>query len=156
MAQITPKESSQEEVAEDADAFRCLDRGQRGLGAVRHECRTTDAIFSASHDSLLRTAWGRRAVELELRAIHFRVEVQAGKHYFVFVDAEGKQTRVHGPAWSPLGQGGYERVGMLGWTKKMGCPTFDLPAGPPEELSEGVRPAPVEMPVGAVPLRATR
>jgi len=83
MAQITPKESSQEEVAEDADAFRCLDRrgshGARGVGAVRHECRTTAAVFSASHDSLLRTAWGRRAVELELRAIHFRVEVQGGK-----------------------------------------------------------------------------
>lgn len=134
--QNDPSESEAEkayDVVRAADAKRHL-RVLQGLGAgdpldIAHDpdkSAKANRAVQVAHSKLVATAWTRRAIEQELVGRKITVVVR-GRELVLQLDQP-----IQGPLWNPAGSGATRHVAVLGWTKKMGCPSFSLPAGPPE------------------------
>jgi hypothetical protein len=142
MAAITPHLEQQDDPSESPaekayDALRAQRTKHRltvlrGLGQSVEpspsamDLDAANRAVQVAHSKLVATAWTRRAIEQELQGRTITVEVK-GRELFLMLDVP-----IEGPLWNPAGSGASRKVSVLGWTKKMGCPSFSLPAGPPE------------------------
>lgn len=105
----------------------------RGLGRVEAETGQSldaaDKAVQAAHAELVTTAWTRRAVHEELAGTQIHAETVKHDVFLVLDRPYGE-----GPAFNrfPSSVRNTDRVRVLGWTAKMGCPSFSLPAGPPQ------------------------
>jgi hypothetical protein len=93
------------------------------LGDLAGEvCPAPEEIAQEAHAELLNVAWIRQAL----------VEKMQGRKIWIQYDRDGEPSiavdkPVGGPAWNP--SSGSRATTILGWTTKMGAPSFSLPAG---------------------------
>jgi hypothetical protein len=123
MAAIKPHLAYEESTEEERAYWRCSSEGLEGLGEGE-TCPTPQEIVNEAHAGLLNTAWIRKAL----------IERMRGRQLWIAYDKNDEPTIVidrppRGPAWNP--SGGAKRTTILGWTTKMGAPSFSLPAGAP-------------------------
>lgn len=123
MAAIKPHLARDADISEEQRAYwRCSREGNfSGLGAV-DVCPAPQEIANEAHAGLMNTAWIREALVKRL----------AGAKIWINYDKNGEPTIAtdhppKGPAWNP--SGGAKKTTILGWTTKMGAPSFSLPAG---------------------------
>lgn len=106
------------------------DRPDVELGAL-----TRPPSLSSMHAEQLRTVWIRRTLEDALRQVRYRIVDGAsiGKggadRYRLYFQIEGRLPLDVVP-WMPAALA-FDGVAMIGEAAKMGCPTWDLPAGAP-------------------------
>jgi hypothetical protein len=82
--------------------------------------------LQASHAELTRLAYSRKIILEQLRHRTFEVVVESRNVVLRLDEA------VTGPEWNRAGAGNIRNIKLLSWTKKMGCPSFSLPAGAPQ------------------------
>jgi len=125
MAAIKPHLAQDDEASYAEKAYwRCSSAGSAGLGDADAVCPTPQEIAGQAHAELMGTAWVRAAL----------IERMQGRKIWIDYDSDGEPSiaidkPVQGPAWNPTG--GSRRTTILGWTTKMGAPSFSLPAGAP-------------------------
>jgi len=96
-----------------------------GLGDAEGEvCPAPEEIAQEAHAELLNVAWIRQALVLKMQ----------DRKIWIAYDKDGPSIAVDkpvgGPAWNP--SSGSRATTILGWTTKMGAPSFSLPAGAPK------------------------
>lgn len=122
MAAIRPHLALDDENSESQSAYWGCNSG--GLGdAAEDICPSPQEIVNEAHAELMNTAWIREALIERLQDKKIWVEYDKG------VPTIAINRPVPGPAWNP--SGGAKRTTILGWTTKMGAPSFSLPAGAP-------------------------
>jgi len=95
--------------------------GSSGLGDVE-ACPAPEEIAQEAHAELMNVAWIRQAI----------IEKMGDRKIWIEYDNDGIPAiaidrPVGGPAWNPSAGSGATTI--LGWTTKMGAPSFSLPAG---------------------------
>lgn len=121
MAAIKPHLALDDENSEQQNAYwRCA--SDSGLGAAEGEiCPNPNEIANEAHAELLNTAWIRSALIERMQDARIWIEYEKGEPVIAI------SSPAPGPAWNP--SGGAKRTTILGWTTKMGAPSFSLPAG---------------------------
>jgi hypothetical protein len=127
MAAIKPHLAQDEESTEQQRAYwRCSENGNGFSGLGEGEvCPAPQQVVQEAHAGLMNTAWIREAL----------VRRMQGRKIWIAYDKKDEPTIAidwpppKGPAWNP--SGGAKRTTILGWTTKMGAPSFSLPAGCP-------------------------
>jgi hypothetical protein len=119
------------------DRAAALDCDTAGLSELEAARRCVPQV-SATHNGLERMLWIRRALEdlLSQRSYYIADGETLGlgdsrdraRLWFVI---DPPFARPDMPPWVPLSQPVMDRVGLIGEAAKMGCPTWDLPAGSP-------------------------
>jgi hypothetical protein len=110
-----------ENTALQRDYWRCAGGG--GLSGLGDEvCPAPEEIAQEAHAELMNVSWIRQAL----------IEKMAGRKIWIEYDSDGMPAiaidkPVGGPAWNP--SSGSKATTILGWTTKMGAPSFSLPAG---------------------------
>jgi hypothetical protein len=99
--------------------------GGSGLSDAEGEvCPAPEEIVQEAHAELLNVAWIRQALLLKMQ----------DRTVWIQYDKDGPSIAVSkpvgGPAWNP--SSGSRATTILGWTTKMGAPSFSLPAGAPK------------------------
>lgn len=131
--QFDPSETKEERKLHGQDAMparRSWDRLQ-GIQAdpagLDPHYDIVEKAAQSAHAELLSTAWVRRAAHEQLEGIEIHAETEGRNVYIVCNQPFGA-----GPLFSrfPPNIRNSNRVSLLGWTSKMGCPSFSLPAGP--------------------------
>ncbi|MFQ5339912.1 MAG: hypothetical protein ACE5F6_00040 [Anaerolineae bacterium] len=112
-----------ENTEEQREYWRCTSEGLAGLGADK-VCPTPQEIANEAHAGLLNTAWVRKALVLQIQGRTIWIAYGKNDEPVIAISHPPR-----GPAWSPLG--GAKKTTILGWTTKMGAPSFSLPAGAP-------------------------
>ena len=102
--------------------WRCTSEGLEGLGDGE-VCPAPAEIANEAHAELMSMAWLREALVKRMTGSKLWIEYVEG----VPTIAIDQPTR--GPEWNPSA-GAYNTT-ILGWTTKMGAPSFSLPAGAP-------------------------
>ena len=131
MAAIKPHLAQDDENSEEQKAYwRCSSAGLAGLGQGE-VCPSPQEIANEAHAELLNTAWIRKALIERLLGRDKEPSHPPAKIWIEY-DKDGEPTIAtnrppQGPAWNP--SGGARRTTILGWTTKMGAPSFSLPAG---------------------------
>jgi len=123
MAAIKPHLALDNEASESQKEYwRC---SSSGLGDVGDDaCPTPQEIANEAHAELMNTAWIRSALIERMQGRQLWIEYDNNNEPSIAIDQA-----VKGPAWNP--SGGAKRTTILGWTTKMGAPSFSLPAGAP-------------------------
>jgi hypothetical protein len=96
-----------------------------GLGDEAAEaCPAPEEIAQEAHAELLNVAWIRSALTNGIRERKIWVAYDSDGMPAIAIDKP-----VAGPPWNP--SAGSRQTTILGWTTKMGAPSFSLPAGAP-------------------------
>lgn len=115
--------------------YRLESVGDRARGLGASDVQDAAAYLSKSHAALIYTSWTRAYWYEHLKGMSFTVEQAkytgkgGGKytpHRTVRLIAD--QPLGNGPAWNPL-PAANRNFDLIGYTTKMACPSFDLPAG---------------------------
>lgn len=121
MAAIKPHLAQEGETsALQREFWRCSGGG--GLGDAAEVCPAPEEIAQEAHAELLNVAWIRQALTLKMAERKIWIEYDADGMPAIAIDKP-----VGGPAWNP--SAGSKTTTILGWTTKMGAPSFSLPAG---------------------------
>lgn len=127
--QDDPSETSAErEYSREGTFDQKVARAEGGLGeAVLYPLtKKGQRVLQSSHAELLRLAYSRKVILEQLKSRSFEVRIK-GRSVYLELDEP-----IVGPEWNRVGSGQVRRVDLLSWTKKMGCPSFSLPAGAPQ------------------------
>jgi hypothetical protein len=122
MAAIKPHLAQEgESSAKQREYWRCAGGGLAGLDDAE-VCPAPEEIAQEAHAELMNVAWIRQAI----------IEKMEGRKLWIQYDNDGTPSiaidrPVPGPAWNP--SAGAKATTILGWTTKMGAPSFSLPAG---------------------------
>lgn len=129
MAAITPHLEEVNDPSESqAEKEYFGDSPTHGLGRLEFEKEPlAEAVVESAHAELLSTVWTRRAIEEALEGRTITIETH-GRNVVLVLDEPLGAT----PRFNPPGSGTAQNFKLLAWTKKMGCPSFSLPAGPVE------------------------
>lgn len=122
MAAIKPHLARDGESTEDQRAYwRCTSEGLAGLEAGE-VCPAPQEIANEAHAGLMNTAWIRSALIERMQGRKIWITYGKNDEPAIAIDSPPR-----GPAWNP--SGGAKKTTILGWTTKMGAPSFSLPAG---------------------------
>jgi len=126
--QNDPSETSAEKEYSREGTFEQKVQRAEGLGdAVLYPLtKKGQQALQSSHAELLRLAYSRKVILEQLKDRSFQVVVK-GRSITLQLDEA-----ITGPEWNRVGSGAVRNVDLLSWTKKMGCPSFSLPAGAPQ------------------------
>jgi hypothetical protein len=127
MAAIKPHLAQEGETTElQSRYWECSGSGSalNGLGDDGETCPAPEEIAQEAHAELMNVAWIRQAL----------IEKMSDRKIWIQYDVDGTPSiaiskPVTGPAWNP--SAGSRATTILGWTTKMGAPSFSLPAGAP-------------------------
>lgn len=100
--------------------WTCTGSGS-GLGDIEESCPAPEEIVQEAHAELLSVAWIRESLIEKFQNRQIWIE------YSDNVPRIAVSRPVGGPAWNP--SSGSNSTTILGWTTKMGAPSFSLPAG---------------------------
>lgn len=133
MAAITPHLEEQNDPSETPEEEAWFNRRyDLSLGRLQWDegdgkAGLANRALQVSHSNLMATAWTRRILEEQLVGNSITVTTKGRDVILELAHALGKE-----PRFNPPGAGTMRSINLLAWTRKMGAPSFSLPAGPPQ------------------------
>lgn len=121
MAAIKPHLAQDGENTELQRRYWSCSQGLSGL-SEGEVCPSPEEIAQEAHAELMNVAYIRQALTDGMVERMLGIEYEQDGSPVITIDKP-----VEGPAWNP--SAGSKRTRILGWTTKMGAPSFSLPAG---------------------------
>lgn len=124
MAAIKPHLALDDEASDEQKTYWRCSSSESGLSGPGDDetCPSPVEIANEAHAELMNTAWIRKALVQRMGDRKIWIKYDSDN-----VPSIAVSSPVKGPAWNP--SGGANQTTILGWTTKMGAPSFSLPAG---------------------------